>query len=240
MHWWDLGNWDRIKPIWRQHAQDAVAVIFVLDASDLGCFKEAREELATALGAAKLRKRCRVVVAANKQDLPGALQSTKLAAALELKSLCCKDVRIVETCASSGFGIQELLDSAGVTVASESVLLRRLPTLLSSGSGANTCFDNVLSQNSGDSTRSPCKGSCPWSFTKPRSPSAGFSVSSSVESKQQSPPTLNGDDSPFSGGLRTERSRSKLRGLSRSFSSSSLTSSIQRWRRGSGSSSLLP
>lgn len=114
LHWCDLGCSDRVAPIWRQHAQDAVAVILVVDASSPQTFLKARDDLRSVLAAAGLKPDCKIIVAANKQDLPGALSGCQVASAMGLGDGSFGHWSVVGTSASSGTGLPELLATAGL------------------------------------------------------------------------------------------------------------------------------
>lgn len=112
---WDLGRRERIGPVWRHHVSDTSVVIMIVDASDEERLDVARTELVGALSDQALAG-CSVVVAANKQDVQGALSGEEVAAALGLSGLRGHKWRVVETCAASGEGLDELLDATAVVM----------------------------------------------------------------------------------------------------------------------------
>ena len=73
---WDVGGQDRIRALWRHYYQNTDAVIFVVDSSDVERLDEAASELSKVLGEPELAA-ARLLVLANKQDLPTA-QSSEL------------------------------------------------------------------------------------------------------------------------------------------------------------------
>lgn len=89
---------------------DTSIVIMVVDASDKERLDLARTELVGALSDQALTG-CSVVVAANKQDVQGALGSEDVAAALGMSGLRGHRWRVIETSAATGEGLDDLLDA---------------------------------------------------------------------------------------------------------------------------------
>eukprot|EP00736_Rhodelphis_marinus_P010213 Rmarinus@m.3781 len=106
---WDIGGQDRIRSLWRHYFANMSAVIFVVDSSDRSRMKEARDELHGALSNFELRD-VPVMVFANKQDLPGAMNASEMAADLGLATLKGRDWYIQSCCAVNGDGLYEGLD----------------------------------------------------------------------------------------------------------------------------------
>merc|ERR1712080_726142 len=80
---WDIGGQDRIRSLWKHYYRGAEGLIFVVDSSDTGRLDCARDELHRLLGN-ELLSDCKVLVLANKQDLPKAQQSSDIAERLKL------------------------------------------------------------------------------------------------------------------------------------------------------------
>ena len=80
---WDVGGQDRIRALWRHYYAHSQGIVFVLDASDTERLATARDELAMMLAEPELQKAA-VLVYANKQDQPGALQAREVAERLGL------------------------------------------------------------------------------------------------------------------------------------------------------------
>lgn len=110
---WDLGRRERIGPVWRHHVSDTSVIIMVVDASDEERLDLARTELVGALSDQALTG-CSVVVAANKQDVQGALGGEDVAAALGMSGLRGHTWRVIETSAATGEGLDELLDAVSM------------------------------------------------------------------------------------------------------------------------------
>ncbi|XP_033761575.1 uncharacterized protein LOC117343343 [Pecten maximus] len=106
---WDVGGQDKIRPLWRHYFQNTQGLIFVVDSNDRERAGEAREELARMLGEDELRDAV-LLVFANKQDLPNAMNAAELTDKLGLHNLRNRTWYIQATCATSGDGLYEGLD----------------------------------------------------------------------------------------------------------------------------------
>ncbi|XP_055102092.1 ADP-ribosylation factor 3-like isoform X3 [Symphalangus syndactylus] len=87
----------------------AIGLIFVVDSNDRERVNEAREELMRMLAEDKLRDAA-LLVFANKQDLPNAMNAAEITDKLGLHSLRHRNWYIQATCATSGDGLYEGLD----------------------------------------------------------------------------------------------------------------------------------
>ncbi|KAL3968100.1 U6 snRNA-associated Sm-like protein LSm2 [Sarotherodon galilaeus] len=85
---WDVGGQDKIRPLWRHYFQNTQGLIFVVDSNDRERVNE--DELRDAV----------LLVFANKQDLPNAMNAAEITDKLGLHA----------TCATSGDGLYEGLD----------------------------------------------------------------------------------------------------------------------------------
>ncbi|KAJ2520536.1 Arf GTPase arf1 [Coemansia sp. RSA 2049] len=106
---WDVGGQDKIRPLWRHYFQNTQGIIFVVDSNDLDRMTEAREELQRMLNEDELRDAA-LLVFANKQDLPNAMDGDQIRDALGLRSLKTRECQIQRTCATTGDGLYEGLD----------------------------------------------------------------------------------------------------------------------------------
>ncbi|XP_013908450.1 PREDICTED: ADP-ribosylation factor 1 [Thamnophis sirtalis] len=84
-------------------------LIFVVDSNDRERVNEAREELMRMLAEDELRDAV-LLVFANKQDLPNAMNAAEITDKLGLHSLRHRNWYIQATCATSGDGLYEGLD----------------------------------------------------------------------------------------------------------------------------------
>lgn len=100
---WDVGGQDKIRPLWRHcriHSihvitwsnglssdfQNTQGIIFVVDSNDRERVSEAREELQRMLNEDELRDAL-LLVFANKQDLPNAMNAAEITDKLGLQAL---------------------------------------------------------------------------------------------------------------------------------------------------------
>ena len=106
---WDVGGQDRIRPLWRYYFQNTQGIIFVVDSNDRDRIGEAREELMRMLSEDELRDAL-LLVFANKQDFPNAMNAAEITEKLGLHSLRNREWFIQATCATRGDGLYEGLE----------------------------------------------------------------------------------------------------------------------------------
>lgn len=106
---WDVGGQDKIRPLWRHYFQNTQGLIFVVDSNDRERVGEAREELMRMLNEDELRDAV-LLVFANKQDLPNAMNAAEITDKLGLHNLRQRKWHTQATCATSGDGLYEGLD----------------------------------------------------------------------------------------------------------------------------------
>ncbi|XP_038976433.1 ADP-ribosylation factor 2-like [Phoenix dactylifera] len=99
----------KIRPLWRHCFQNTQGLIFVVDSNDRDRIVEARDELHRMLNEDELRDAV-LLVFANKQDLPNAMNAAEITDKLGLHSLRQRHWYIQSTCATSGEGLYERLD----------------------------------------------------------------------------------------------------------------------------------
>lgn len=105
---WDVGGQDRLRPLWRHYYENTNGVIFVVDCCDRARLDKARDEVQKMMAEANLRD-AKLVVFANKQDMPGAMPASAVVEALELRNLK-QEWYVQPTCAIDGKGLYEGLD----------------------------------------------------------------------------------------------------------------------------------
>ncbi|GAA0159664.1 G-protein [Lithospermum erythrorhizon] len=115
---WDVGGQDKIRPLWRHYFQNTQGLIFVVDSNDRDRAVEARDELHRMLNEDELRDAV-LLVFANKQDLPNAMNAAEITDKLGLHSLRQRHWYIQSTCATSGEGLYEGLDWLSNNIASK-------------------------------------------------------------------------------------------------------------------------
>ena len=106
---WDVGGQDKIRPLWRHYYQNTQGLIFVVDSNDRDRIDDAKEELHRMLNEDELRE-AKLLVLANKQDLPNAMNAAEVADKLGLHSLRQRSWYIQSACAITGDGLYEGLD----------------------------------------------------------------------------------------------------------------------------------
>ena len=104
---WDVGGQDKLRPLWRSYTRATDGIIFVVDSCKHERFEEAKLELQ------KIYKSCQsksggipLLILANKQDLPNAVEASKLEQVLGLKDLG-SNWHVQATCAVTGEGLEE-------------------------------------------------------------------------------------------------------------------------------------
>jgi len=106
---WDVGGQDKIRPLWRHYYQNTQGLIFVIDSNDRDRIGEAREELTKMLNEDEMRDAI-LLVYANKQDLPNAMNAAEITEKLKLSDMRNRQWYIQSCCATSGDGLYEGLD----------------------------------------------------------------------------------------------------------------------------------
>ena len=105
---WDIGGQDRLRPLWRHYYENTNGVIFVVDSCDEARMKIAASEVEKMMSESCLRD-AKLVVFANKQDMPNAMSASEVANVLQLRNL--KQRWWVQgTSATVGSGLYEGLD----------------------------------------------------------------------------------------------------------------------------------
>ncbi|NP_001280296.1 ADP-ribosylation factor 1 [Acyrthosiphon pisum] len=105
---WDVGGQDKIRPLWRHYFQNTQGLIFVVDSNDKERIFEAKEELMRMLGEDELRDAV-LLIFANKQDLPNAMNASEITDKLSLHTLRNRNWYIQATCATSGMVYMKVL-----------------------------------------------------------------------------------------------------------------------------------
>ena len=106
---WDLGGQTGLRPYWRCYYQDTNAVIFVVDSADRERIEIAKQELELMLQEEEL-KGVPVLVLANKQDLPNALNDHEICNGLGLTSIKNRPWSLFKISAMNGTGLQEAFE----------------------------------------------------------------------------------------------------------------------------------
>jgi small GTP-binding protein len=115
MNIWDIGGQDAIRKLWRHYYHNTQGLIFIVDCNDQERIEEAREELHKLLEEDELRNSI-ILVYANKQDLPNAIQAKELESKLNLNRITNRPWLIQGTCAKTGDGLYEGLEWLGTQI----------------------------------------------------------------------------------------------------------------------------
>ncbi|KAL8143735.1 hypothetical protein V2J09_016767 [Rumex salicifolius] len=116
---WDVGGQDKIRGLWKHYFQYTQGLIFVVDSVDRGRISEARGALHRILSEASendLRDAALLVIA-NKQDLPNAMQVSEIAHNLALHLIQVRRWYIQGASAITGHGLYEGLEWLSNTIA---------------------------------------------------------------------------------------------------------------------------
>lgn len=113
---WDIGGQKKIRALWHHYYHDTDAVIFVIDANDRDRIQEAQEELVSLLQNDLLRN-VKLLIFANKLDLPNSMSTAEIVDKLELHSkFRTLEWHVQGAVATSGEGLYEGLDWLSATL----------------------------------------------------------------------------------------------------------------------------
>ena len=108
---WDVGGQDKLRPLWRSYTRCTDGIIFVVDSTKTDRFEEAKLELLKICKSTHKQTSIPVLILANKQDLPVAIEANKLESLLGLKELGPSVLwHLQPTCAVTGEGLDEGMD----------------------------------------------------------------------------------------------------------------------------------
>lgn len=106
---WDIGGQDKIRQLWVHYYQGVKVVIFVIDSNDVERIEQASGELKRMMSNDQL-KDVKLLVLANKQDLPNALDIQEITRKLNLEELKQKEWFIQPCSVLEDTGLFEGLD----------------------------------------------------------------------------------------------------------------------------------
>ena len=115
---WDVGGKDKCRPLWRHYYKSMQRIVFVVDCNDRDRVDSVRDELSRMLGETELCD-LPLLVIANKQDLPNAMDCAELTDTLGLEGLFhdrgdSRPWYIQACCATTGDGLPESLTAPGM------------------------------------------------------------------------------------------------------------------------------
>jgi ADP-ribosylation factor 1/2 len=107
---WDVGGQEKLRPLWRHYFSNTDGLIYVVDAADADRVAAAAEEFHSIVSDPLMAGAC-VLVFANKQDLPRAVDPAGIVAALDLPArLRGRRWHVQGAVATKGEGLYEGLD----------------------------------------------------------------------------------------------------------------------------------
>ncbi|NWQ64947.1 ARL14 protein, partial [Neopipo cinnamomea] len=106
---WDVGGQEKMRQVWSSFLEGTDGLLYVVDSSDNRRLEESRREFELILKNESIRN-VPVVVLANKQDLPGALNAEEITRRFKMKKYCSDRTWYVQPCcAITGEGLAEAL-----------------------------------------------------------------------------------------------------------------------------------
>ena len=103
---WDLGGQSSIRPYWRCYYPNTQAIVYVVDSSDVERVGTSKQEFQAIVEEEELRD-ATILVYANKQDAPGALDDAQIAEGLGLHEIKNRRWAIFKCSATKGEGLWE-------------------------------------------------------------------------------------------------------------------------------------
>jgi len=106
---WDISGQEKLRPLWRHYISDTDAVVFVVDSTDAERLDDAQGALTELYNFGELRD-AKLLVFANKQDVPGALSPIEVRARMGVDNIT-KNLIYVQGCtAITGEGLYDGLE----------------------------------------------------------------------------------------------------------------------------------
>ena len=103
---WDISGQIKYRELWKHYYEGADGIIFVVDSTDKERMAEAKEEFQRVMTEQDL-KHIRILVFANKQDVPGAMKAKDVKAALGIGIEYMGKIQVQEASAKSYAGLLE-------------------------------------------------------------------------------------------------------------------------------------
>ncbi|XP_040203392.1 ADP-ribosylation factor-like protein 14 [Rana temporaria] len=104
---WDVGGQEKLRSLWCHYFENTDGLVYVVDSTNKETLDESKKEFQRILQN-ELIKNVPVVVLANKQDLPGALDAEEITRKFNMKKHCSdRDWYVQPCCALSGQGLAE-------------------------------------------------------------------------------------------------------------------------------------
>eukprot|EP01129_Flabellula_baltica_P004190 TRINITY_DN1433_c0_g1_i1.p1 TRINITY_DN1433_c0_g1~~TRINITY_DN1433_c0_g1_i1.p1 ORF type:complete len:191 (-),score=28.84 TRINITY_DN1433_c0_g1_i1:72-617(-) len=106
---WDIGGQAKIRGLWKHYYNGTNGLVFIIDSNDVQRVDECAMEL-TGLLREEALAGIPVLVLANKQDLPHALEVGELSQRLGIDDIRDRPIHIQNCCATTGGGLTEGFD----------------------------------------------------------------------------------------------------------------------------------
>ncbi|NXJ82673.1 ARL14 protein, partial [Trogon melanurus] len=104
---WDVGGQQKMRQAWCNFLENADGLLYVVDSSDKRRLEESKKEFELVLKN-EFIKSVPVIVLANKQDLPGALNAEEVTRRLNMKKYCSdRNWYVQPCCAVTGEGLSD-------------------------------------------------------------------------------------------------------------------------------------
>ncbi|XP_053567778.1 ADP-ribosylation factor-like protein 14 [Bombina bombina] len=104
---WDVGGQQKIRSYWSDYLENINGLVYVVDSTNKQHIDESKKEFQLLLQN-ELIKDVPVVLLANKQDLPGALNAEEITRKFNMQKYCCdRDWYVQPCCALTGQGLAE-------------------------------------------------------------------------------------------------------------------------------------
>ncbi|XP_027633568.1 ADP-ribosylation factor-like protein 14 [Falco biarmicus] len=106
---WDVGGQQKMRQVWCNFLENTDGLLYVVDSSDKQRLEESKKEFELILKN-EFMKSIPVVMLANKQDLPGALNAEEITRKFNMKKYCSdRNWYVQPCCAITGEGLSEAL-----------------------------------------------------------------------------------------------------------------------------------
>jgi len=138
---WDVSGQDRLRTFWRHYYHGTTGIVFVVDSHDVERLPIARKELHGILREEELSNAVLLIIA-NKIDLPHAVSTEQLSAALDLPSLGNRVIHIQPAVAQQGKGLREGLIWLAKAMKQQSRKAQQSIGTTGSGTSANSSDTN--------------------------------------------------------------------------------------------------
>ncbi|XP_018409472.1 PREDICTED: ADP-ribosylation factor-like protein 14 [Nanorana parkeri] len=104
---WDVGGQEKLRSLWCYYFENTDGLVYVVDSTNKETLDESKKEFQRILQN-ELIKNVPVVVLANKQDIPGALNADEITRKFNMNKYCSdRDWYVQPCCAISGQGLAE-------------------------------------------------------------------------------------------------------------------------------------